>query len=314
MAAPDPDPSTAPRHAVLCLGDALVDLIAEGPAADLGEARTFTRHLGGVVSNVAVIAARAGARVALAGAAGADPWGRWIRDALLAEGVDISHFHLLEDAGTPVAFVHVSAAGEPTYTLLEPTGAGFGRLEAAPLLEAVDDAAGLFLSTNTLAGAAERELTMTVRERALERSVPVVLDVNLRLHRWRSRADAAASANACIPGALLVRANAEEAAILTGEEDPERAATALLKTGARAVVLSLGERGAMLRGELRADAEAPPLDEGELRSTLGAGDVLTGMLLARLAVSGFYLPAAAAGLREAVGAARACCARWGALD
>ena len=81
----------------------------------------------------------------------------------------------------------------------------------------------------------------------------MIFDPNLRLHRWRSAADAAASANACVPGALLVRCNAAEAALMTGEDDPERAALALVKAGARLVVISLGAAGAMLRGELRAD-------------------------------------------------------------
>ena len=65
---------------------------------------------------------------------------------------------------------------------------------------------------------------MRARELALELERPVIFDPNLRLHRWRSHADAAASANACVPGALLVRANAAEAELMTGEEDPERAA------------------------------------------------------------------------------------------
>ena len=60
----------------------------------------------------------------------------------------------------------------------------------------------------------------------------MVFDSNLRLHRWASRADAAASANACVPGALLVRANRAEAELMTGEQDPERAAMALRKAGA----------------------------------------------------------------------------------
>ena len=48
---------------------------------------------------------------------------------------------------------------------------------------------------------------MRARELALELERPVIFDPNLRLHRWASHADAAASANACVPGALLVRAN-----------------------------------------------------------------------------------------------------------
>ena len=83
-------------------------------------------------------------------------------------------------------------------------------------------------------------MTMRARELALARDRPVIFDPNLRLHRWRSRADAAASANACVPGALLVRTNASEAELMTGENDPERAAMALLKAGARMVVVTLG--------------------------------------------------------------------------
>jgi sugar/nucleoside kinase (ribokinase family) len=49
-------------------------------------------------------------------------------------------------------------------------------------------------------------------------------------------------------------------------------------------------------------------------STVGAGDVLTGILVARLAASDFYPPAAAASLREAVAAAARACEHWGAVD
>ena len=145
----------------------------------------------------------------------------------------------------------------------------------------------------------------------MELDRPVIFDPNLRLHRWRSSADAAASANACVPGALLVRCNQPEAELMTGEDDPERAAQALLKAGARLVVITLGADGAILRGELRADA---PGVRARVVSTIGAGDVLTGVLVARLALSGFYPPAVAAALREGVVQSARACERWGALD
>jgi fructokinase len=77
------------------------------------------------------------------------------------------------------------------------------------------------------------------------------------------------------------------------------------------VVITLGAEGAMLRGELRADI---PGVRARVLSTIGAGDVLTGLLLARLALSGFYPPAVAASLREAVVASARACERWGALE
>jgi fructokinase len=152
---------------------------------------------------------------------------------------------------------------------------------------------------------------MGARDTALALDRPVIFDPNLRLHRWRSRAEAAASANACVPGALLVRANAAEAALMTGEDDPERAAQALVKAGARLVVITLGAGGAILRGELRADAPGVP---ARVLSTIGAGDAFTGVLLARLALTGFYPAAVAAALRDAVAEGARACERWGALD
>jgi fructokinase len=177
--------------------------------------------------------------------------------------------------------------------------------------EVVEGSAALFLTSNTLVRREERAVAMRARDVALGSDRPVVFDPNLRLHRWRSRADAAASANACVPGALLVRATRGEAAVMTGEEDPERAATALVKAGARMVVISLGAGGAILRGELQADVDGVPV---EVVSTMGAGDVLTGVLLARLALSDFYPSVVAAALPEAVREGARACERWGALD
>ncbi len=296
----------------LCLGEALVDLISERHLEGApSEADSFTPHFGGAVANVAMVAARQGARIALAGGAGEDPWGRWLHDRLAAEGVELSWFRLLPGAKTPLALVTVGAGGEPRYQIYGEEIATVVHALGDRLESAVRDSAALFISSNTLVGAQERELTMRARALALEHERHVIFDPNLRLHRWRSRADAAASANACVPGALLVRANEDEGALMTGEHDPERAALALVKAGARMAVITLGEQGAILRGAMRADAAGVPAN---VISTIGAGDVLTGTLVARLASTGFYPPAVAAWLPEAVAASSAACQRWGALD
>lgn len=295
----------------LCLGEALVDLICERPVAGPDEAHAFVPHFGGATANVAVFAARAGARIALAGGAGDDVWGRWLRRRLVAEGVEDSLFTLLPERRTAVALTTVDDAGEARYEIYGEPAATIVDAPGTALEEAVRDSAALYISTNTLVGDEERELTMRARDTALALERPVVFDPNLRLHRWRSRADAAASANACVPGALLVRCNAAEAAVITGEDDVERAAMALLKAGARMVVVTLGADGAILRGRLRADAPGVP---GRVRSTIGAGDTLTGTLLGRLSMAGFYPPVVAASLREAVKRAAETCGRWGALE
>jgi sugar/nucleoside kinase (ribokinase family) len=295
----------------VCLGEVLVDLICERPISDLSEADAFVPHFGGSVANIAVTAARQGAHVALAGGAGDDAWGRWLRDRLEREGVDLSLFELEPGVETPVAIVAVDAAGEPCYRIYGETIATAVHALADRVEDAVGAAAGLFMSSSTLVGPDEREVTMRAREAALGFGRAVVFDPNLRLERWRSRSEAAAACNACVPGAVLVRANAREAAVMTGEDDPERAALALLKAGARMAVITLGPEGAILRGEMRVDV---PGRAAAVRSTIGAGDVLTGVLLARLATSGFYPSAVAASLPEAVAQSSLACERWGALE
>jgi len=224
------DEAARPRR-TLCLGEALVDLICERPIEDLARADSFVPHFGGAVANVAVIAARYGAHVTLAGGAGDDAWGAWLRARLRREGVDVSLFKLIAGSQTPLAMVAVGADGEPSYEI-------YG-------------------------------------------------------------------------GALLVRANEEEVALMTGEGDSERAALALLESGARLVVVTLGAEGAILRGEVRADVPGVPAD---VFSTIGAGDVLSGILLAGLADRGFEPAAVAAALPLAVEASARACERWAPLE
>ncbi len=296
---------------VLCLGGALVELICERPVSSLDQADMFVPHLGGTVASVALMAARAGGRMALAGAVGEDEWGFWLRDQLERAGVDLRQFKLVEDMPTPLALTTVNQAGEPTRRLYADAISTVVNALWGGVEEAVEASGGLFITSGTLIGEAERQVTMTARERSLALDHPVIFDPRLRLHRWGSKADAAATVNAYVPGALLVRASAADARLMTGEDDLERASLALRKAGARNVVITDGSAGAMLRGKIRLDVEGVP---ARVVSTIGTGDALMATLLARLQITGFYEPAIAAALKEAMRAAAQACERWGACD
>jgi sugar/nucleoside kinase (ribokinase family) len=300
-----------PSMRTLCLGEALVDLICEQPVAGLAAAPSFVPHFGGATANVAVTATRLGARIALGGGVGDDAWGRFLRDKLAAENVELDWFSLVDGVRTPVAIVAVDERGEPDFDIF---GEDLATLERGMGKRGIDRAVsacdGLFFGSNTLVGEQERQLTMRARERALEGGKAVLFDANLRLERWRTAAEAASYANEVVPGAFLVRANASESRVMTGELDPEAAARALLKGGARNVVITLGAEGAMLRGELNADA---PGVAAKVVSTVGAGDSLMGTLLGRATLTGFYPASLAASLGEAVAASARATERWGAL-
>jgi sugar/nucleoside kinase (ribokinase family) len=291
---------------VLALGEALVDLVRERD----GRAGVWVEHPGGAVANVAALAARLGADVALAGGAGDDAWGAWLRAGLAADGVVLDWFWLVPDARTPVAFVTVDDAGEPEYLV-------YGEAAATPvaglgerILDAVDSCEALFVSSNTLVDDDERELTHAARARALEREQPVVVDPNLRPARWVSAARAAAATRELLPGAFLVRCNGAEAAALTGEVDAAAAAESLVAAGAQHAVVTRGADGAVLRGGgLRLDV---PGAAARVLDTSGAGDAFTAVLLTRLAASRFYPATLAAALPEAVEQAARACERFGA--
>jgi sugar/nucleoside kinase (ribokinase family) len=295
----------------LLLGEALVDLICERPVASLSDADAFVPHFGGAVANVAVGAARQGARVELAGGAGADGWGAWLRGRLEREGVGLEWFQAIDGMATPIAFVTVDDTGEPTYAIYGDSIRAAIEALGDRVDRAVDACDALFFTSNTLVGEGERALTLGARDRALAAGKPVVVDPNLRLHRWESPGRAASEARALVRDAFLVKCNADEARLLSGEDDPVKAADGLLAAGAQHVVITLGAAGAIVRGGgLRLDVPGVP---ARPVSTVGAGDAFMGVILGRLAATSFYPAAIAAALPAAAEEGARATERWGAL-
>ena len=80
------------------------------------------------------------------------------------------------------------------------------------------------LGSNTF-GARERAVSERARELALDWGKPVIVDVNLRLHRWPDADTAVSVVRRFCRDALLVKVSGEEARLLTGETDPAWAAS-----------------------------------------------------------------------------------------
>jgi fructokinase len=294
---------------VLCLGEAFVDLICERPVDALAQADAFVPHVGGAMARVAAVAARHGADVELAGGAGDDDWGGWLHDRLDAADVGLEWFDLAPGAATPLAFVTIDLdgnahrrpyGGDPDHAPIH---------AVAPRLGAAAQACDAYVfSSGSLHDERERETAMHVRAQMLEHDKPVVFDPNFRLGGWSNPGRAVTLARGCLPGLFLLRCNRHEAELLSGEADPEAAAKGLLAGGVRNVAITLGERGAMLRGEVRANVPGRPARAVDVA---GAGDALLGVLLARLAQTDFYPSALALGLKEAVAHAARTVERYG---
>ena len=74
---------------VLSIGETMALLVAQEPGP-LEQVQTFSKRLAGADSNVAIGLARLGFKVGWVSRLGADSFGRYVRQAIEAEGVDTS--------------------------------------------------------------------------------------------------------------------------------------------------------------------------------------------------------------------------------
>ena len=296
---------------VVCLGEALVDLVCEQPVSGLGEAPAFVPRLGGSLANIAIAAARFGARVEMLGGAGNDEWGRWLRDGIAAEGVGTERFVLMPGAGTSHAFVAVSPEGEPAFA--------FYGDEERPAAHAGDDLdpalsgepGVLVVGSDTLLGAAERQVTMRAAALASERGWTVLCDPNLRPNRWESREEMLTTIRALVAEATVAKCNVHEAEALTGVTGAEAAGRALDALGPEVVVVTRGGEGALA---VAADSvrEVAPAAATVVDAT-GAGDSVAGVIAAGLALGARPAPDSLAPVIElAMETAAGVVSVWGA--
>ncbi len=96
---------------VWVMGDAVVDLIPEGELH-------YLKCPGGAPANVAVGVARLGGESAFIGRVGADPFGRFMADTLVAEGVDIRHLTQDPAHRTSTVLVELDEEGERSFTFM----------------------------------------------------------------------------------------------------------------------------------------------------------------------------------------------------
>jgi fructokinase len=271
-----------------------VDLVSEEPVDRLTDSPSFVPRFGGSQANIAIGAARFGAGVAFGGRAGTDPWGRWLREALLREGVDASLFHLASDVETPHSFVAVSQEGEPEFLFFG--GSPEGCVPPADELSAlVSEGRGvLVFGSDTLIGDRDRKAVVDLKRIAVSAGWQVLFDPNLRAGRWRDERFMRDVAIGAIEGVAVVKANAAEALALTGCRELAEASLALCSLGAHAALVTAGPDGAIL-ARSGCSPEHVPAAATRVLDTTGAGDAVAAVVAATLAQGG-ELTAAVAGV------------------
>lgn len=259
---------------IVVLGDVMIDVVARlsVPLASASDAPAVIRfHGGGSAANTAAWLAEAGAEPVLVGRVGDDERGRAARDELRAAGVDPV---LAADPRLPTGTCVVLVAPDGERTMAPDAGANDGLSDADLSDELLVAGSHLHVAGYVLLRAGSRPAARAAISRALDRGMTVSVDPSSAALLSPEFLDHA-------EGASLLLPNSDEAQMLSGVRDPERAARALAPRFGE-VVVTLGAEGALWTdGREAVHAEAVPV-EAAVDST-GAGDAFAaGLLAARL--------------------------------
>jgi ribokinase len=260
---------------VTVVGSLNMDLVVRAPRiAKSGETiigGEFCHATGGKGANQAVAAARLGARVSLVGKVGRDAYGEALLQNLADDGIDDAHVLQDPDAATGVALIVVDAAGQNSIVVAP--GANM-RLWPRDV-DAADDA---IASADVLLLQLETPMATVIRaaEVAREHGVRVILN----------GAPARQLPDRLLSLVDVLICNESETALLSDlpvEDRPraQEAADALLQLSVGTVIVTLGERGALLTKASHA-MHVPPFDVTPVDTT-AAGDAFVGGFAVALA-------------------------------
>jgi len=260
---------------VLALGEAMVEF----NQASADDPRTWLQGFGGDTSNMAIAAARLGARSGYVTRVGNDEFGRrltelWTREHVATDGVVVD-----DAAPTGVYFVSHDATGH-AFSYLR-AGSAASRLAPASLpLPALRATRVLHLSAISQAiSASACDACFAAIDAARAAGARVSYDTNLRLALWplaRAKAivfESLRMADWALPGL-------DDAAKLFGSDDPARIVDACHALGAPVVVLKLGRDGCLASDGHR--REHLPGEHVEAVDATGAGDCFDGAFIARV--------------------------------
>jgi ribokinase len=259
---------------IVVVGSCNVDLITYTDrfpvVGETIEGRDFKQGFGGKGANQAVAAAKLGARVGMVARLGDDGFGRQTLENFGQQHMDSSFVKLIPGVPSGVAPIFVDAQGRNFIVIV--SGAN-NHLMPADLEECQTMIAGAKALVCQLE--VKQETVLRAFEMARAAGVMTVLNP--------------APAASLLPGLLeladLILPNETELELLTGKPvgtlpEVKAAAQVLLERGAKAVIVTLGDRGA-LHVTSAAAVHHQPRPVKAFDST-GAGDAFIGALVSRL--------------------------------
>ncbi|MGH8084581.1 MAG: carbohydrate kinase family protein [Lysobacter sp.] len=273
-------PRKRDRGAIVCFGEALVDLLAQPPSTP-GAPRQFVEYAGGAPANVAVAAARLGGHACFVGMLGEDMFGDMLLAQLRRAGVDTDYVRRTDRAKTALAFVSLDADGERSFSFYRPPSADLLFREGDFDDRCFEQVAVFHVCSNSLTESRIADTTLAGMHRARNAGALVSMDLNLRPSLWPARVNPQAQVWRALFEADLVKLSRQELEFLApGSGGEDGVVERLLRQRTRCVVVTDG--AAPIRWFTRKHHGSAATFPVATIDTTAAGDAFVGALLQQL--------------------------------
>lgn len=266
---------------VLCVGEVLIDFVSKEKTGSLALANSFIKAPGGAPANVAVGLSRLGTRSGFMGKVGNDPWGLYLIDVLKNEAVDIKGVVLDHKVRTTITFVSVSPEGEREFAFYRNPGADMLWTKDEINIELIQSASILHFGSVSLSCEPAKAATLQAVKYARDMGKMISFDPNIREGLWDDKGEIKSTVLAALPLSDIVKLSDEEAEVLFGCSEPEKAARAIREMGVKLVFITLGKNGCYYQNSsCEGYQPCPPV---KVQDTTGAGDSFVSAVLHSIA-------------------------------
>lgn len=263
---------------VFCIGELLIDFVAENQGSDLSKAKEFTKKAGGAPANVACAISKLGAKSVFIGCVGDDPFGAFLLNILENANVDVSLAQKSE-IFTTLAFVSIDADGERDFVFSRGADREL-KYDSTVKTNFKGNMVHFGAATALLGGNLEDAYGRYFFD-ALTQNAFISFDPNYRVDLWKNKEEQ--FIKKCMPfiqKSHLCKFSLEEAQLLSRKTDINEACDVLHAMGTETIVVTLGKKGTLLStGTYKKTVPSiavTPVD------TTGAGDAFIGCLLKQI--------------------------------
>ncbi len=262
---------------LITMGEMLIDFIPMQKGVPLKQNKGFYRMPGGAPANVAVGAAKLGAKSAFFGKVGDDPFGDLLVDTLAENRVVTDYIVKTDVAHTALAFVTLAENGERDFT--------FYRNPSADMLyiwEEVDQKALLSAKifhhgSISLIDEPVKTTTFKMVKMARDNGLLISYDPNLRLPLWSDKETARRTIKQGLETADILKISEDELEFITKEKDIGNGIEKLSKYKIPYIFITAGKEGTYYFSNNYQGHQ--PAIEVKVEDTTGAGDAFAAAIL-----------------------------------